>query len=57
MKTSLLAAVAFSLTLPLGLAACGDDSGDTDLSPPQHDLSATTTDMAKKPNIDAGETD
>jgi hypothetical protein len=57
MKTSLLAAVAFSLALPLGLAACGDDSGDTDLLPPPADHSVVPEDLAKKPNVDAGETD
>jgi hypothetical protein len=55
MKTWLLAISALMLSCTLGLTACGDDSGITDLLPPKHDLSAPQEDLAKP--ADAGDTD
>ncbi len=55
LKMCLLTAAA--LTLSSALAACGDDSGDTDLLEPKHDMAATAEDLSKKPNLDAESAD
>jgi hypothetical protein len=55
LKICLLTAAA--LTLSSALTACGDDSGDTDLLPPKHDMAVAPEDLRKPVNLDAESAD